>query len=105
MHKYNEHIKINNSTIHKVNGFPNDIWGWGTEDLVLQNRTNYYNITTKQEHPEYLLQFNDVYDRVYSRDYMNTYNKHANFFPRLSNEQKLQEIMKTGLNNILNIQS
>lgn len=58
----------------------------GTEDLVLQNRTNYYNIkkitdfTTKQEHPEYLLQFNDVYDRVYSRDYMNTYNKHANFF-------------------------
>lgn len=105
MHKYNEHIKINNSTIHKVNGFPNDIWGWGTEDLVLENRTNYYNITTKQEHPEYLLQFNDVYDRVYSRDYMNTYNKHANLFPRLSNEQKLQEIMKTGLNNILNIQS
>jgi hypothetical protein len=31
---------------------------------------------------------------------MNTYNKHANLFPRLSNEQKLQEIMKTGLNNI-----
>ena len=35
-------IKINNSTIHKINGFPNDIWGWGIEDKILQNRAEYY---------------------------------------------------------------
>ena len=43
------------STIQKINGFPNDVWGWGTEDKALQNRTEYYNIkkitnlTNKQE--------------------------------------------------------
>ena len=37
-------IKIQDSTIHKINGFPNNIWGWGTEDKALQNRAEYYNI-------------------------------------------------------------
>ena len=36
-------IKIKDSIIHKINGFPNDVWGWGTEDKALQNRTEYYN--------------------------------------------------------------
>ena len=36
-------IKMKDSTIHKINGFPNDIWGWGAEDKALQNRTEYYN--------------------------------------------------------------
>ena len=28
-------IKISNDAIHKINGYPNDIWGWGCEDKAL----------------------------------------------------------------------
>ena len=37
-------IKLNDKTIQKINGFPNNIWGWGTEDKALQNRAEFYNI-------------------------------------------------------------
>jgi hypothetical protein len=30
----------------KINGFPNNFWGWGIEDKVLQNRAEYYKINT-----------------------------------------------------------
>jgi hypothetical protein len=98
-------IKMKDSTIHKINGFPNDIWGWGAEDKALQNRTEYYNIkkitnlTNKQEWPDYLLRFNDIDDRERNNVAYNT-NKHYTTFQKLNHEQKLQQIMSTGLNNI-----
>jgi hypothetical protein len=98
-------IKMKNSTIHKINGFPNDIWGWGTEDKALQNRAEYYNIkkitnlTDKVEHPLYLIRFNDVNDRELKNISQNT-NKHYTKFNTLNNEQKIQEIMSSGLNNL-----
>ena len=98
-------IKIKNSTIHKINGFPNNIWGWGTEDKALQNRTEYYNIkkitnlTNKVEHPLYLLRFNDIDDREQKNLSQNT-NNHYIKFNTFNNEQKLQEIMSSGLNNL-----
>ena len=30
-------IKVKNDTIYKINGFPNDILGWGTEDKAFFN--------------------------------------------------------------------
>ena len=98
-------IKLNNKTIHQINGFPNDIWGWGTEDKALQNRAEYYNIkkitnlTNNFEHPEYLLRYNDVDDRERKYISQNTY-KHYNLFKSLNSETKLQEIMSSGLNNL-----
>jgi len=98
-------IKINDSTIHKINGFPNDIWGWGNEDKALQNRTEYYNInkitnlTNKYEHPEYILRFNDVDDRESSNINKNWYNNYV-LFNKLNNEQKEGLIMSSGLNNL-----
>jgi hypothetical protein len=98
-------IKINDKTIQKINGFPNDIWGWGTEDKALQNRAEYHNIqliknlTNKQSHPEYLLRFNDVNDRERNNLVERT-NEHYKRFHTLNNEQKLQEIMSSGLNNL-----
>jgi len=98
-------IKMKDSTIHKINGFPNDIWGWGAEDKALQNRTEYYNIkkitnlTNKQEWPDYLLRFNDIDDRKRNNVAYNT-NKHYTTFQKLNHEQKLQQIMSTGLNNM-----
>ena len=29
-------IKISNNNIFKINGFPNDYWGWGVEDKALK---------------------------------------------------------------------
>jgi len=98
-------IKINDSTIHKINGFPNDIWGWGNEDKSLQNRSEYYNInkitnlTNKYEHPEYILRFNDVDDRDQSNINKNWYNNYV-LFNKLNNEQKKELIMSSGLNNL-----
>lgn len=98
-------IKIQDSTIHKINGFPNDIWGWGSEDKALQNRAEYYqikkeeNLTNKEEHPNFLLRFNDVDDRNRSNIHIN-HNKQYNQFKHLSKEQKLEVIMSSGLNNL-----
>ena len=81
-------IKIKDSTIQKINGFPNDIWGWGAEDKALQNRSEYYNIkkktnlTNKIEHPEYLLRFNDIDDRI-RKNYSENSQKHYNHFHTL----------------------
>ena len=36
--------KMPNPTIHIINGYPNDFWGWGVEDKVLQRRSEFYNI-------------------------------------------------------------
>ena len=99
-------IKINDQTIQKINGFPNDVWGWGTEDKALQNRAEYYNITkltnltNRTEHPKYLLRFDDVNDRETKHVSQNT-NKHYRRFQQLNREQKLQEIMSSGLNNLV----
>ena len=98
-------IKISNQTIHQINGFPNNIWGWGTEDKALQNRAEYYNIkkitnlTNNVEHPEYILKFNDVDDRE-RKHYSKNYSDHYIYFTKLTNSQKEQMIMSSGLNNI-----
>jgi hypothetical protein len=98
-------IKISDKTIQKINGFPNNIWGWGNEDKALQNRAEYFNIkkitnlTNKEEHPQYLLRFDDVNDREMASVPQN-YKKHYVDFQRLTREQKLQDIMSSGVNNV-----
>jgi hypothetical protein len=100
-------VKIKNSVIHKINGFPNDIWGWGTEDKALQNRSEYYNINkritfinnNKSLINDYFICFNDVNDRETKHISHNT-NKHYTVFNTLNSEQKLQEIMSSGINNV-----
>lgn len=97
-------IKINNETIHKINGFPNDYWGWGAEDKALQNRTEYHkikkitNLTNAKEHPMYLLRFNDVNDRVTKNHHMN--NKKNSTFKKLTDKEQKQQILSSGINNL-----
>ena len=98
-------IKIGNNPIHKINGFPNNIWGWGTEDKALQNRAEYYdiekitNFTNETEHPLYLIRFNDINDRVRINERKN-YRMHYILFETLSNTEKEKIIMSSGLNNL-----
>ena len=92
-------IKISSFNINKVNGFPNDIWGWGCEDKALQNRTEYYNIiketnilhNNKIRDDEYFKTFDDINDRDttnYNKYYRKYYNK------------KINNDFSSGLNNI-----
>lgn len=37
-------IKFDSQTFQKINGFPNDFWGWGCEDKDLQNRVEFKKI-------------------------------------------------------------
>ena len=98
-------IKINDPTIHKINGFPNDIWGWGNEDKALQNRAEYYkikkftNLTTNYECNEYILRFDDINDRNKSNINKNWYNNYV-LFNKLNDKQKEELIMSSGLNNL-----
>lgn len=98
-------IKITNDAIHKINGFPNDIWGWGVEDKAIQNRAEFFNInkitllTNKMEHPEYILRFNDTDDRERHNVLYNT-QKHYKTFQRLNDEEKNKEVFSSGLNTL-----
>lgn len=98
-------IKISDILIHKINGFPNDIWGWGCEDKALQNRSDYYkiqketNMTNDKQYPEYLLRFDDINDRE-SVNQPKNHRRNYYEFNRLSSEQKLQSIQKNGIMNI-----
>ena len=98
-------IKLKNETIHKINGFPNDIWGWGTEDKALQNRAEFYkikkitNLMNDKEHPEYLQRFHDINDREMKYTDSNT-TKHYHHFNNLNEKEKMKQIMSTGLNTI-----
>ena len=98
-------IKAQSCVIHRINGFPNNIWGWGNEDKALQNRSEYFNInkitslTNKKEHPEYLLRFNDINDRN-NKFYSKNYKLHYIMFKKLTNDEKEKLIMESGLNNL-----
>ena len=35
-------VKISSDNIFKLNGFPNNIWGWGSEDKALENRRVFF---------------------------------------------------------------
>ncbi len=42
-------VKFKGSTFEKVNGFPNDYWGWGHEDKDLSNRAEHYNCVIERK--------------------------------------------------------
>lgn len=98
-------IKITSSTINKINGFPNDMWGWGAEDKALQNRTEYYNITkitnmmNDRDHPEYILRFPNPEPRECC-DLNKKTRYHYDIFKNISKQDQLNYILSTGLNNL-----
>lgn len=64
-------IKFQTKTFFNINGFPNNIWGWGQEDKALQNRAEFKKINITKNilsndptQNKYLLRFNDINDRI-----------------------------------------
>jgi hypothetical protein len=104
-------IKVRSDTIHKINGFPNDIWGWGAEDKALQNRSETYGInkqtnflqSTKRKgqklnYPHFTI-FDDANDRD-KANYTKNHEFHYKEFRKLSYKNKVVSIQSSGLNNI-----
>jgi len=98
-------IKLKNEVINKINGFPNDVWGWGSEDKALQNRSEYFKIKkstfllNNEQQPQYLTRFDDINDRD-TKNISKNINKHYHHFKTLNDEEKLKEIMNSGLSNL-----
>ena len=89
-------IKFQSKTFFLINGFPNNIWGWGQEDKALQNRAEFKKINISKNilnndpnQKKYFLRFNDINDR-------NPY-KGKSFYNIKSDETELQS---SGLNNL-----
>ncbi len=105
-------IKIKHKHIFKVNGFPNDIWGWGSEDGALRVRTNLFKIkfqpnylvTTKSRNDQHFICFNDHHDRIKINQRKNSkkYVKYTqtDSFKNLSDQKKQDFVYSSGLNNI-----
>jgi hypothetical protein len=100
-------VKITENTIKKINGFPNDIWGWGTEDKALQNRGEFYNIkknvifyvNSAEENNDYLTRVDNVQDRVLINQHDNMI-KHYHLYKNLNQQQKQEYIYLSGLNTM-----
>ena len=100
-------VKINVETYSDINGFPNNLWGWGAEDNALQNRAETYNTTISKNilnnDPNRFSLFdikNDIDDRIHD----NNFNERVNFefhkFRLMSHANKTNHIKNSGLNTM-----
>ena len=102
-----EGVKITNDTIHKINGFPNNIWGWGMEDIALQNRANLKDVVIhkniiddSKDKDKYFKVFNDVNDRLIGKDWQQAQFWEVNQLNRMPKGVKESRLQKDGINNI-----
>ena len=99
-------IKFKKNSYRKTNGFPNEIWGWGTEDKALQNRAEFKSIKISKnilsndpKKDKYFKIFDDVNDRVKVNMNKNWF-LYYKLFDTLKDDEKEKEIMSSGLNNL-----
>jgi hypothetical protein len=100
-------IKIKGSHFKEMNGFPNDLFGWGCEDKALKNRADFFKknvvknvLTTDNNIPTYFYIFNDNHVRIPSPNTTNITNFEYSKFPTLFRHDKSRHIYSSGLNNI-----
>lgn len=100
-------IKISSSNIFKVNGFPNYCWGWGIEDRILKNRSDFLklkkqsNFIYHKDNPDKnFIIFNDAEDRKLPKNFNKNTKYHYNKYQNLSNNEKHKYVFDSGLNNI-----
>jgi hypothetical protein len=106
-------FKTNIKNLFKINGFPNNIWGWGVEDKAIQNRVELYNfkIDKNLKNPidkvgannevfqSYFKAFNDINDRDRTFEKQH-YQIHYNKWNILSNIEKEKFITGNGLDSL-----
>ena len=100
-------IKFTSHHFHKINGFPNNFWGWGVEDKALQNRVEYMKIQVNKNilnnNPnrfDYFSIKNDVDDRHIDSLFNNKTHFEYDIFNTLQDSIKHKYILNSGLNNL-----
>jgi len=106
-------FKTNIKNLFVINGFPNNIWGWGVEDKAIQNRvlhyqfkkeTNLLNYSNWKREPghiydTYFKAFNDINDR--DRRFESKHHKlHYRMWKNLSNIEKEKYIIGNGIDSL-----
>jgi len=97
-------IKMNLETMIKINGFPNDIWGWGAEDRALQLRAEHFGCQIYKQlykedssTSEYFKEFDDIKDKISDN---NIPNIHRYDISTMNETDKIHCIYGSGINNI-----
>ena len=100
-------IKFKGKTFNCINGFPNNFWGWGTEDKCLQNRAEFYNIKISKNiknKDENRFEYFNIFDHAgrvrHPHEYGIHWHNEYNIFKNLSRENKEVIIKSSGLINI-----
>jgi hypothetical protein len=100
-------IKFHKKLFRKINGYPNNFWGWGVEDKALQNRVEFMHIPIKKilfrnsiNIGDYFTVKNDIDDRHRDNFFQSKTNFEYDEFINLPSEIKLKYIMSSGLNNL-----
>jgi len=95
-------IKVKHDVIFDINGFPNNIWGWGIEDRALYFRTLIKNINIKSNNNESFktLQHrpNNIRYTGEKKRISDMWRKH--YIDSLDDKQKEDMVMNSGLNNL-----
>lgn len=106
-------FKTNIKNLFKINGFPNNIWGWGVEDKAIQNRVEFYNFkmeknlinpndkvgTNNKVFQSYFKAFNDINDRDRTFEAQH-HQLHYKMWKKLSNIEKEKCIIGNGLDSL-----
>jgi len=100
-------IKFTSNHFQKLNGFPNNFWGWGVEDKALQNRVEYMKIqvnknilSNNSNRFDYFNIKNDVNDRHMDKFFNDKTHFEYDIFNTLIDSIKIKYIMHSGLNNL-----
>jgi len=101
-------VKIPVHYFEKVNGFPNNFWGWGIEDKAFQNRVEHHNIPIKKEilrnrsgFLDFFLTDTSNHERLKDKYKHNMRHRlHYDKWPIISKEKKNNLIYSSGLNNL-----
>jgi beta-1,4-galactosyltransferase 1 len=95
-------IKVKHNIIFNMNGFPNNIWGWGIEDRALYYRCYIKNINIEDNKNK---SFKILPHKSNSESYIGEKKKISDiwrkeYIDNLNNKEKEEMIMSSGLNNI-----
>ena len=100
-------IKFHKDVFIKINGYPNNYWGWGVEDKALQNRVEFMKIPIQKilyrngpTANDYITVKNDINDRHKDSLFDQKTHFEYNQFNRLNNNVKQNHIFSSGLNNL-----
>ena len=100
-------IKMRGDTMVACNGFPNEFWGWGSEDKALQNRCEFYDMTITKNIltndpavATHFTIFNDIQDRCVPSDATQKTQREYFMFRHLDTEAKQLAIENSGLKTL-----